>query len=98
MPLIDSNDPAAKNGKVRSHRFAAANTALPFVNGDAVQLTAGQDFLRDGQGSRGRAGELRGAQPFPRAGRVGAAVFGIARSAGADVSAAGRSQAWTEPR
>lgn len=49
MPLVESNDPAAKNGKVRSHRFAAANTALPFVNGDAAQLKAVQDFLRDGQ-------------------------------------------------
>jgi Flp pilus assembly protein TadD len=78
MPLIDSNDPAAKNGKVRSHRFAAANTALPFVNGDAVQLKAVQDFLRDGQ--------------------VSVDVFGIVRSTGADVSAAGRSQASTEPR
>jgi tetratricopeptide (TPR) repeat protein len=49
MPLVSANDPAAKNGKVRSHRFAAANTALPFVNGDAEQLKAVQDFLRDGQ-------------------------------------------------
>ncbi len=49
MPLVDSDDPAAKNGKVRSHRFAAANTALPFVNGDAEQLKAVQDFLRDDQ-------------------------------------------------
>ena len=49
MPLVDSNDPAAKNGKVRSHRFPAANTALPFVNDDPVQLKAVQDFLRDGQ-------------------------------------------------
>ncbi len=49
MPLVDANDPAAKNGKVRSHRFAAANTALPFVNGDTTQLKAVQDFLRDGQ-------------------------------------------------
>ncbi len=49
MPLVDSVDPAAKNGKVRSHRFPAANTALPFVNHDAVQLKAVQDFLRDGQ-------------------------------------------------
>src|SRR3954471_3835402 len=49
MPLVASNDPAAKDGKVRSHRFAAANTALPFVNGDAAQLKAVQDFLRDGQ-------------------------------------------------
>ena len=29
--------------------FAAANTALPFVNHDPVQLKAVQDFLRDGQ-------------------------------------------------
>ena len=49
MPLVDANDPAAKNGKVRSHRFAAANTAVPFVNRDATQLKAVQDFLRDGQ-------------------------------------------------
>ena len=49
MPLVDSQDPAAKNGKVRSHRFAAANTAVPFANHDAVQLKAAQDFLRDGQ-------------------------------------------------
>ena len=49
MPLVASNDPAAKNGKVKSHRFPAANTALPFVNGDAEQLKVVQDFLRDGQ-------------------------------------------------
>jgi tetratricopeptide (TPR) repeat protein len=49
MPLVKSNDPAAKNGFVKSHRFAAANTALPFVNKDPVQLKAVQDFLRDGQ-------------------------------------------------
>ena len=49
MPLVDSTDPAAKHGKVRSHRFPAANTALPFVNHDPVQLKVVQDFLRDGQ-------------------------------------------------
>src|SRR5262249_44104701 len=49
MPLVDSTDPAARNGKVRSHRFPAANTALPFVNHDAAQLKVVQDFLRDGQ-------------------------------------------------
>jgi tetratricopeptide (TPR) repeat protein len=49
MPLVKSTDPAAKNGFVKSHRFAAANTALPFVNRDPVQLKAVQDFLRDGQ-------------------------------------------------
>jgi tetratricopeptide (TPR) repeat protein len=49
MPLVPSRDPAAKNGKIKSHRFAAANTALPFVNKDPEQLKAVQDFLKDGQ-------------------------------------------------
>ena len=39
MPLVASNDPAARDGgKIHSHRFPAANTALPFVNGDHEQL------------------------------------------------------------
>ncbi len=49
MPLVSSTDPAAKGGKVRSHRFPAANTAVPFVNHDQVQLKTVQDFMRDGQ-------------------------------------------------
>jgi tetratricopeptide (TPR) repeat protein/nitrate/TMAO reductase-like tetraheme cytochrome c subunit len=49
MPLVKSSDPAAKNGMVKSHRFPAANTALPFVNGDAEQLKAVTDFLKDKQ-------------------------------------------------
>ena len=49
MPLVAASDPAAKDGKVKSHRFAAANTAVPFVNKDPEQLKAVQDFLRDGQ-------------------------------------------------
>jgi tetratricopeptide (TPR) repeat protein len=49
MPLVKSDDPAAKNGMIRSHRFAGANTALPFVNKDPEQLKAVQDFLRAGQ-------------------------------------------------
>ena len=49
MQLVPSTDPAAKNGKIKSHRFAAANTAVPFVNKDDVQLKAVQDFLKDGQ-------------------------------------------------
>ena len=49
MPLVASDDPAAKNGKVRSHRFPGANTALPFVNRDHDQLKVTQDFLKDGQ-------------------------------------------------
>jgi tetratricopeptide (TPR) repeat protein len=49
MPLMDSKDPGARDGKIHSHRFPAANTALPYVNQDAEQLKVIQDFLRDGQ-------------------------------------------------
>jgi tetratricopeptide (TPR) repeat protein len=60
MPLVKSNDPAAKNGMVKSHRFPAANTALPFVNGDAEQLRVVQQFLQDGQISVDVLGLVRG--------------------------------------
>jgi tetratricopeptide (TPR) repeat protein len=66
MPLVDSNDPAAKNGKVRSHRFPGANTALPYVNRDPVQLKVVQDFLRDGQISVDVFGIVRGVAPEGR--------------------------------
>jgi tetratricopeptide (TPR) repeat protein len=63
MPLVKSSDPAAKNGMIRSHRFPGANTAVPFVNHDTVQLKAVQDFLRDGQVSVDLFGIVRGAEP-----------------------------------
>ena len=49
MPLIEARDPAAKNGKVRSHRFPGANTALPYVNGDQKQYETTVKFLQDRQ-------------------------------------------------
>lgn len=48
MPLVKSDDPGNKDGYVHSHRFPAANTALPYVNKDAEQLRATQDFLKSG--------------------------------------------------
>jgi tetratricopeptide (TPR) repeat protein len=60
MPRVTSTDPAAKNGLVRSHRFAAANTAIPFVNHDQIQLDAVQRFLQDGQISVDIFGLVRG--------------------------------------
>ncbi|HXW07721.1 MAG TPA: tetratricopeptide repeat protein [Vicinamibacterales bacterium] len=63
MPLVRSGDPAAKNGMVKSHRFAAANTALPYVNKDPEQLKAVQDFLRAGQISVDVFGLVRSAEP-----------------------------------
>jgi tetratricopeptide (TPR) repeat protein len=47
MPLVPSEDPAAREGKVHSHRFPAANTALPFVNKDEKQLRITQAFLKN---------------------------------------------------
>jgi tetratricopeptide (TPR) repeat protein len=49
MPLVDAKDPAAVNGKVHSHRFPGANTALPYVNRDAEQMKVVEDFLKADQ-------------------------------------------------
>ena len=40
-------DLAAEDGMVRSHRFPAANTALPFVRGDSAALRRTEDFLQE---------------------------------------------------
>ncbi|MFL6199339.1 MAG: tetratricopeptide repeat protein [Thermoanaerobaculia bacterium] len=48
MPLIDSQDPGNVDGKVHSHRFPAANTALAHVNQDAKQMEATEKFLKSG--------------------------------------------------
>lgn len=39
-------DVAAKNGMVKSHRFLAVNTALPFIRGDKETIARTEDFLR----------------------------------------------------
>ena len=49
MPPVAGEDPAARNGLFRSHRFATANTALPTHFGLDEQLQAVRDFLRAGQ-------------------------------------------------
>ncbi|MGE3841930.1 MAG: tetratricopeptide repeat protein, partial [Vicinamibacterales bacterium] len=79
MPLVESKDPAAKNGRVRSHRFAAANTAVPFVNHDRDQVEAVQRFLKDGQISVDVFGIVRG--EAPRGERVAASMDGAMGSA-----------------
>src|SRR6185312_15355318 len=48
MPLIESHDPGNHDGKVHSHRFPAANTAVPFVNQDQQQLNITEKFLQSG--------------------------------------------------
>jgi len=47
MPLVDSQDDANVDGKVHSHRFPGANTALPFANQDWKQLEVVEKFLKD---------------------------------------------------
>jgi tetratricopeptide (TPR) repeat protein len=48
MPLERSNDMGNIAGNVHSHRFPAANTALPTANEDAEQLNATESFLKAG--------------------------------------------------
>jgi tetratricopeptide (TPR) repeat protein len=48
MPLENSNDMGNVAGKVHSHRFPGANSALPTANEDAAQLKATEDFLTSG--------------------------------------------------
>jgi tetratricopeptide (TPR) repeat protein len=48
MPLVNSHDPGNIDGKVHSHRFPAANVAVAYVNQDAAQLKAEEDFLKSG--------------------------------------------------
>lgn len=48
MPLTASNDPGNVDGMVHSHRFPAANTAVPYVNHDEKQLAETQAFLENG--------------------------------------------------
>jgi tetratricopeptide (TPR) repeat protein len=48
MPLEQSHDMGNVDGKVHSHRFPGANTALPTANEDATQLKVTEDFLTRG--------------------------------------------------
>ncbi|HEV2350679.1 MAG TPA: tetratricopeptide repeat protein [Terriglobia bacterium] len=46
MPMVASKDPGNINGFVHSHRFAAANTAVPTAYGDQTQLHEVEKFLK----------------------------------------------------
>ena len=49
MPEVQSNDAGNVDGKIHSHRFIAANTALPFAYHDETQLKQTVDFLQANQ-------------------------------------------------
>ena len=46
MPLVSAVDPAAKDGKIHDHSFAASHTILPLFNRDFDQLAKVESFLR----------------------------------------------------
>src|SRR6266576_2432528 len=48
MPLEASHDAGNIHGFVHSHRFPAANTAVPTANEDPAQLKLTEDFLKNG--------------------------------------------------
>jgi Flp pilus assembly protein TadD len=47
MPMLASHDAGNVNGQIHSHRFPAANTALPVVNNDPKQMDAVVKFLQN---------------------------------------------------
>ena len=48
MPLVLSRDPGNIDGKVHSHSFPGANTAVPTANNDQQQLALTERFLKSG--------------------------------------------------
>jgi len=107
MPLVRSADAGNINGFVHSHRFPAANTAVPFANRDEEQLKVTQDFLRAGiltvdifaasaVGAVGAAAEPGSMAPPGRVAGVAAGSAGEGAGSAA-LTAAGAAES-TEPR
>jgi len=48
MPLVDSQDPGNRDGKIHNHRFPGANMAVAHVNKDQEQLDVTRQFLTSG--------------------------------------------------
>ncbi len=48
MPLVSSHDPGNVDGKIHSHMFPGANTAVAVANKDSKQLSAEEKFLQSG--------------------------------------------------
>jgi len=47
MPEVASEDPAAKDGLIKSHRFSASHTIIPAFNRDLDQFESVESFLQD---------------------------------------------------
>ena len=93
MPLVASNDPAAKNGKVDRTGSLAPTPRCRSSISDATQLKAVQDFLRDGQISVDIFG-VTDAPATPAGGRVGvgrtrlASTFAVGEESGSFAASA----------
>ncbi|MBL7030746.1 MAG: hypothetical protein ISR89_06240, partial [Candidatus Marinimicrobia bacterium] len=46
MREVESKDPSGSGGKVKSHRYIAANTAIPFIRGYDSQLAQTKEWLQ----------------------------------------------------
>jgi tetratricopeptide (TPR) repeat protein len=96
MPLERSADMGNIDGKVHSHRFPAANTALPVANEDATQLKVTEDFLKAGILSVDIFA-LSPAQAVSKAGAAGenemATTFAVGEEAETKVAAGGGGEA-----
>jgi tetratricopeptide (TPR) repeat protein len=95
MPLVPSSDKGGHDGLVHSHRFPAANTALPVANQDAEQLKTVTDFLTSRKVTIDLFG-LAEPLPLPAGGRRPAepspalsSFFAVGEEQGAAVGAGG---------
>jgi tetratricopeptide (TPR) repeat protein len=99
MPLVTAKDPAARDGKVHSHRFPGANTALPYVNRDDEQMQVTQAFLKSGAVTVDVFGLVPG-EPVPRTTRTvagGEPRLNTTFAAGEESMSFGAAQAFLAP-
>ena len=97
MPLVSATDPAAKDGKVHSHRFPGANTALPFVNRDDEQMQVTQAFLKSGAVTIDVFGLVPESRTAARAGPGGEPRLSTTFAAGEESMSFGAARAFVAP-
>jgi len=97
MPLVPSKDFGSLNGFVHSHRFAAANTAVPTSYGDQEQVQQVESFLKgalsvdifalaeEPSEGGGRTGPMGGAGEAPQL----ASTFAVGEESAAGLGAGG---------
>jgi tetratricopeptide (TPR) repeat protein len=97
MPLVPSKDFGNLNGYVHSHRFAAANTAVPTSYGDQQQVQQVEGFLKgalsvdifalaeEPAGAAGQAGRMGGGGEEPQL----ASTFAVGEESSSGLRAGG---------